>query len=155
MNKTPENKSLFLYTVLIFLIALIIIILTFFGQDRILKQTNEQIETATSSITERATILSNENMQLSERIISLEKDLESEKKNIDAFKKRETEYENLFECHYFISAGDFENAKLIFDKIDNSVLSEKALVMYNEINAVLIPYYNNTLPSPLPETENN
>lgn len=148
--KTTENKSLFLYTGLIFLVALIIIILTFFGQDRILKQTNEQIKTATSSITERASILSDENMQLTERVLSLEKELSEETQSNESYKKKETEYENIFECSSLILSGDIENAKIIFDRIDVSLLSEKAMLMYERISAELAPYYT---PAPAENTQ--
>lgn len=139
--KKSENKSLFLYTGLIFLVALIIIILTFFGQDRILKQTNEQIKTATSSISERASVLSDENMQLNEKVISLEKELASQQQITAEHKKTEAEYENIFECSRLIMMGDIENAKIIFDKIDISVLSENAMMMYIHLSDELLPYY--------------
>lgn len=150
--KITENKSLFLYTGLIFLVALIIIILTFFGQDRILKQTNEQIETATSSITERASILSNENMQLTEKVLSLEKELSEKEQSNENYKKKESEYENIFECRYLLSTGDIENAKIIFDKIDVSVLSEKAMLIYDGLSTELAAYYP---PAPAETAGNN
>lgn len=140
MNNKIENKSLFLYTGLIFVVALIIIIVTFFGQDRILRETNEQIQTATAGITERAAILSDENMRLTEKALSLEKQVEELTSENEIQKKKEANYDLIFECYSLISAQDFASAKTKFDTIDASLLSEKSLAVYNDINTQLAQF---------------
>ena len=69
-NETKNAKSLFLYTALIFLVALLMIILSFFGQNHAdkLKETEQRAQT----ITERASALSDENLRLTGRITELE-----------------------------------------------------------------------------------
>ncbi|MBQ7976282.1 MAG: hypothetical protein IJ300_11410 [Clostridia bacterium] len=73
MNENKDNKntkSLFLYTSLIFLVALLMIILSFFGQNHAdkLKETEQRAQT----ITERASLLSDENLRLTNKITELE-----------------------------------------------------------------------------------
>ncbi len=131
------NKSLYLYTGLIFFVALIIIIVTFFGQDRILRETNEQIETATAGITERAAILSDENMQLTEKINDLNNQLtEANQARKDSDEKTK-QHEKLFLCYSLVFTGDFTGAKNTIDTIDTSVISENALIVYNELNTAI------------------
>ena len=68
MVKSHENRSLFLYTALIFLVAILMIILAFFGQNNLQKNQPIQSETASStSITEKAAKLSEENLMLLEQ----------------------------------------------------------------------------------------
>ena len=68
MAKNHENRSLFLYTALIFLVAILMIIIAFFGQNNLQKNQPMQSETASStSITEKAAILSEENLMLLEQ----------------------------------------------------------------------------------------
>ncbi|MCH5185159.1 MAG: hypothetical protein J1F64_03440 [Oscillospiraceae bacterium] len=137
MSKIPGNKSLFVYTGLIFIVALIIIILTFFGQDRILKETNEQIETATAGITERATILSDENMKLSEKVIDLEAQIKELNETNKSHTEKENAYELITEIYFLIRTGDIDWAKAEFDLIDPSLLSGNTLAFYNELKETL------------------
>lgn len=66
-----DNKSMFLYTALIFFVAVILIIVSFFGQNN-MQKSQPQIENKTeetqslSGISEKAAVLSEENRQLLE-----------------------------------------------------------------------------------------
>ena len=69
MANKNDNKSLFLYTALIFFVAVILIILSFFGQTNLQKkqpkvEENTEQTQAVSGITEKAAILSEENKNL-------------------------------------------------------------------------------------------
>lgn len=132
------NKSLFLYTGLIFLVALIIIIITFFGQDRILRETNEQIETATAGITERAAILSDENMKLTEKVNELNAKIDSLSKELENLSRTNDDYETLFQCYGLIYTGDFFKANEILNSISKELLSENAMKLYDDLNGVLL-----------------
>ena len=74
-NENKNIKSLFLYTALIFLVALLMIILSFFGQNHAdkLKETEQRAQT----ITERASALSDENLRLTSKITELEGEKEA------------------------------------------------------------------------------
>ena len=61
----PKNNSLFLYTALIFIVAIIMIIISFFGQSNI--QKNQPVKSEElNSITEKASQLSEDNRLLME-----------------------------------------------------------------------------------------
>jgi len=136
MDKKFGNKSIYLYTGLIFLVALIIILITFFGQDRILRETNEQIQTATAGITERAAILSEENMKLTEEVTALKTERDALKTERDALEKKKNTYEQFFDCYSLMTSGALPEAKAKFIEIDSSLLSENALKIYNEIKVM-------------------
>lgn len=72
-----NNKSLFLYTALIFIVAVLLIILSFFGQTNLEKnqpkveESSQQTQAPVSGITEKAAVLSEENKTLLEENIKL------------------------------------------------------------------------------------
>ena len=53
-NKQKENKSMYLYTALIFVVALLLILLAFFGQTNISRLGNRANEMGVSTETESA-----------------------------------------------------------------------------------------------------
>ena len=61
-----NNTSLFLYTALIFIVAIIMVIISFFGQNNIQKNQPVQSQEALNSITEKASQLSEDNRLLME-----------------------------------------------------------------------------------------
>ncbi len=67
-NNTNSNRSLFLYTGLIFVVAIIMIIISFFAQSNVQKNQPIQSDAATTaSITEKAAQLSEDNRLLLEQ----------------------------------------------------------------------------------------
>ena len=61
-----NNNSLFLYTALIFIVAIIMVIISFFGQNNIQKNQPVQSQETLNSITEKASQLSEDNRLLME-----------------------------------------------------------------------------------------
>lgn len=74
MVKKAENKSLFLYTALIFIVAILIILLAFFGQSNMQSQQPEVSPSVSAGggITESAARLSEENRILLEQVRAYE-----------------------------------------------------------------------------------
>ena len=67
MTEKKDNKSLFLYTALIFIAAIVIVVISFFSQINLEQKHNEYIgDQAANSITEKTAQLSEENMVLLE-----------------------------------------------------------------------------------------
>ncbi len=122
-----NNSSMFLYTALIFVVALLLIILSLFGQNNLKKNMPELDPTAVpsvqptqnNSITQKAAILSEENLALMEENKKLEGKLEA----LNA----------LFNANEFMSADDKENAKLEYEKIKADLLSENQKALYDKI----------------------
>ena len=96
-NQPSGNKSLYLYTALIFVVAILLIILSFFAMSNRDKQMNEIEET--QSITEKASVLSEENKNLAEEIVALKSSNE----------KLSTDLLNIANEYY--AAGDKDKAK--------------------------------------------
>lgn len=138
MVEKKGNKSLFLYTALIFLVALIMIVLSFFGQSN-LKSTEETKQEA-KTITEKASALNDENLILMEQISGLQEELEKKdaeilekQATIDADIQTKTVYDTIISAYLLKEAGKKEEAKTALENIDATTLSGDILIMYNKI----------------------
>ena len=81
-----NNKSLFLYTGLIFVVALLLILISFFGQTNLEKKqpkVDEETQRELTGITERASVLSEENKNLLEENTALKKENEEQIEQIE------------------------------------------------------------------------
>ena len=85
MAEKKSDKAIFLYTALIFLVALIMIVLSFFGQSNF--KSTEETKQEAKSITEKASALSDENLILMEQISGMQEELE--KKETELAEKQE------------------------------------------------------------------
>ena len=118
-NNTTQPKSLYMYTALIFIVALIVIILSFFGQknlDKINKMTqdNKSISAKTAELSEQNMVLVEENRTLEEscktkdeRIAALETEIVQNNELITA-------YNNLMTAHKFYILKDYDNVVRVF-----------------------------------------
>ena len=71
MTEHKNNKSLFLYTALIFLVALLMIIVSFFGQSHL--ESIRETEQKAKNLTEKTSMLSDQNLYLTEQVSNLTK----------------------------------------------------------------------------------
>ena len=115
-NQPSGNKSLYLYTALIFVVAILLIILSFFAMSNRDKQMNEIEET--QSITEKASVLSEENKNLAEEIVALKSSNE----------KLSTDLLNIANEYY--AAGDKDKAKDLTKNIDTEKLTDNQKTIY-------------------------
>lgn len=122
-NQSGGNKSLYLYTALIFVVAILLIILSFFAMSNRDRQMNEVEET--KSITERASVLSEENKNLAEEIVTLKSS--NEKLTADL----------LGVANEYYLAGDKEKSKQLTVNIDAEKLTDEQKVIYNTINDII------------------
>ena len=129
-----NNKSLFLYTALIFIVAILLILIAFFGDANLEKSMNSALQTAEptvtqkaeASISERAAIISQENQKLMEENLKLKTEGDSAKKKLEdytALTKALTEKE----------AGNVDAAKEIIAGLDAESLDELQKSLYNKI----------------------
>ena len=120
-----ENKSLILYTALIFLISIVMIIIAFIGQRN---TQNMQPETDASgmTITEKVDQLSNENLNLFRRL-----DVLMQEKNI-LTKEKDLLY-SFLNMICLIEEERFDEAKIIYDAIDPTSLTSMQKVYYDLI----------------------
>ena len=138
-NKDTKNaKSLFLYTALIFLVALLMIILSFFGQNHAdkLKETEQRAKT----ITEKASALSDENLRLTGKITELENeknvlvaDLGVKTAELENITIKVASEEKVMEAFIAYSERRYTKAVQIVEEVNPDALGEKAKIMYNKI----------------------
>lgn len=142
-KETENSKSLYLYTALIFVVALVMIIISFFGQRNL-----EKINKATQdnkSISEKSAALSEENVRLVEENIQLNSTIESQGDDIEFLNETLTTkntlittYETLLSAHTYFVLEDYEKAEEILFTVDIELLDgdSKFLYtkMYTEIN---------------------
>ena len=127
-----NNKSMFLYTALIFVVAILLIVLSIFGQTNLQKsqpeveQTLEPSKQLGNSISEKAAVLSEENMVLLEENKSLKSEnekLKEQSKNVDL----------LMSANGYMSMNDKEKAAEQLAKVNVELLTEDQKILYNQI----------------------
>ena len=129
-----NNKSLFLYTALIFIVAILLILIAFFGDANLEKSMNSALQTAEptatqkaeASISERAAIISQENQKLMEENLKLKTEGDSAKKQLEV-------YTALTKALTEKDAGNVDAAKEIIAGLDAESLDELQKSLYNKI----------------------
>ena len=125
-NSNGQNKSLYIYTSLIFVVAVLLIILSFFAMSNRDSKMNETEQTA-QSITEKTAALSEENKNLAEENKALKE-------------KNHTMSAALLNiANEYYTAGDTVKAEETVAIIDASSLTEEEAAVYTTITATPEP----------------
>lgn len=146
VNNPAGNNSLFIYTALIFIAAIIIIIFAYFTQTHLEKAQPIQSDTAVAAshdsdapeetaietggpqgIAKTAAELSQDNLEL------LEENRELHKK-VDELESQLSIYEPLIEAYHALIMNDNERIKLILEDIDYNSISDEAKTLYDFIS---------------------
>ena len=131
MANKNDNKSLFLYTSLIFIVAVLLIILSFFGQTNMKKNmTQVDTEAANSGITERAAVLSEENKNL------LEENNKLKAENQELTKKITTN-DILLSANGYFSLGNNDKALEMLLAVNYDDLSVDQKIIYDNIKTAI------------------
>lgn len=129
-EKKKENRSIYIYTALIFAVALVLIILTAFSQPRVNKlgkRAEEFKPEATESVSTDE-IAKYANMAASLDMENKELNSEISEKN-----KQIQVYEFLLTANAQVSDGQFVAAEEMLTQIDATTLTENQTILYNEI----------------------
>lgn len=129
-EKKKENRSIYIYTALIFAVALVLIILTAFSQPRVNKlgkRAEEFKPEATESVSTDE-IAKYANMAASLDMENKELNSEISEKN-----KQIQVYEFLLTANAQVSDGQFVEAEEMLTQIDATTLTENQTILYNEI----------------------
>lgn len=129
-EKKKENRSIYIYTALIFAVALVLIILTAFSQPRVNKlgkRAEEFKPEATESVTtdeiakyaNMAASLDTENKELNSEISEKNKQIQI--------------YEFLLTANAQVSDGQFVEAEEMLTQIDPTTLTDNQMILFNEI----------------------
>lgn len=133
-QKNPNsNSSMFLYTALIFVVALILIIIAFFGQKNLmdLRRTTdamsepEQTETI-ADYTPSPEPRDDELAVMANTISTLQAENTTLKSSVDI-------YEKLLAANGYISSGNTAEAEKIISEINSADLTGDQLILYNQI----------------------
>lgn len=133
-QKNPNsNSSMFLYTALIFVVALILIIIAFFGQKNLmdLRRTTdamsepEQTETI-ADYTPSPEPRDDELAVMANTISTLQAENTTLKSSVDI-------YEKLLAANGYISSGNNAEAEKIISEINSADLTGDQLILYNQI----------------------
>ncbi len=130
-NRKKESRSMYLYTALIFVVALLLILLAFFGQTNVSKLGNRANEFATTAPVPTQAPPSQEEFA---RVSNMAAALDTENKTL----KSGLETANsLIDAYYKATTGDYTEAQKTIDTIDATTLSESELQLYNDIKEEL------------------
>ncbi len=120
-----ENKSLITYTALIFLISIIMILIAFVGQNNT-QSMQPETDASGVSITDKVNQLSEENRLLLEERIRLTRENET-------LVDENSLLYNLLKMDSLLKEERKDEALLIYNTIDPSLLTELQMVYYNDI----------------------
>ena len=123
MANKNDNKSMFLYTALIFIVAVLLIIFSFLGQTNMQKNQPQVSESPDKemSISEKASILSEENTVLLENNRNLKK------------ANQDLSEENILSANGYFTLGNNSMALETLDKVNYNDLSSDQKIIYDNI----------------------
>lgn len=127
-----ENKSLFLYTALIFLVSIIMILIAFVGQNNI--QSMQPEDSSGMTITEKVNQLSEDNRLLLEERIALTRKNEALTSRFEIISKQNEIMDKLLQIETLLDEEKADEAKLIYDSIDATILEENQKIHYDRIS---------------------
>ena len=124
-NQNGPNKSLYMYTSLIFVVAILLIILSFFAMSNRDNKLNETEQA--QSITEKTAALSEENKNLAEENKALK----------DSNRVMSTALLSIANEYY--TSGDTAKAAEIAASVDASLLTDEEKKVYTAITGTAVP----------------
>ena len=134
-NNNAKPKSLYLYTALIFVVALVMIIISFFGQKN-LEKTNKAIQNS-QSISEKSAAISAENVRLVEENLGLTNTVSEKEAKILELETiiSETDlklhnYDLLLNAHSYFIAGKPEKVQEVLAQVDFEKLEGDSKALY-------------------------
>ena len=130
-DKKNSNNSMFIYTALIFIVALIFIILAFFGQKNLtqLRKETESIASspqATAAAPESTTVPNEEIAIMANTISALKSDNDRLKASIDT-------YDKLLSANGYLPVGSMTEAGSVIADIDRNSLTEDQKILFDQI----------------------
>ena len=129
-EKTNTSHSLYAYTALIFIVAIVMIILAFFGQSNLDKTQETHTHSEGMTITEKSAALSEENLVLRDKISDLTEQAEAKDSQLAMAQAINDVNGKLIAAQVKIEMGDIDGARLIISEIDGASLMGDSLTIY-------------------------
>ena len=138
MANKNDNKSMFLYTALIFIVAVLLIIFSFLGQTNMQKNQPQVSESPDKemSISEKASILSEENTVLLENNSNLKKENQENiqlKSDNESLTQKQSQNDLLLSANGYFTLGNNSMALETLDKVNYNDLSSDQKIIYDNI----------------------
>lgn len=138
MTEHKTNKSLFLYTSLIFLVALLMIVVSFFGQSHL--ESIRETEQKAKNLTEKTSMLSDQNLYLTEQVTTLSKEIEekdaliaSSQTAVEEATLREENLNNTLAAYVKMKEKKKSKAKEYISLVNPDLLSHDGKWLYDEV----------------------
>ena len=132
-NKEQHSHSIYMYTALIFIVALLMIVMAFFGQSNLNK--NQIAEPTGNTISEKSAALSEENLVLRERNIALQEKLEKTEEELESETALKETRELIISAVIAAKNGDYIKSSQILDTINKDLLGSEDLEIFDAIKA--------------------
>lgn len=128
-NKKKEDRSMYLYTALIFVVALLLILIAFFSQSNISRLGNRANEFNTAS---PASELTNTPVPTDEfaKIANMASELDTKNKALTA---QVEIYDKLLLANAYVYNEEYEQAETVINTVDAGSLSENQNILYEQI----------------------
>ena len=128
-NKKKEDRSMYLYTALIFVVALLLILIAFFSQSNISRLGNRANEFNTAS---PASELTNTPVPTDEfaKIANMASELDTKNKALTA---QVEIYDKLLLANAYVYSEEYEQAETVINTVDAGSLSENQNILYEQI----------------------
>lgn len=136
-KETKQNRSMFLYTALIFAVALVLIIVAFFGQKNIRElRTNTKQTAPTAAVTtadpEEETDPSTDELAITANALA------AAKEENNTLKTELKKYKVLAAAYKAVTAGNTADAEAALSKLDKEALTEEQRVLYEQTEKEII-----------------
>lgn len=139
-QKNNDNRSLIMYTALIFLVAILMIVLSFFAQTHLERLKVSEKDAENVSLSNKAAQVSEENMQLVELNKTLRMKNEEKENEIvvltterDKLQRQMTAYAALIGVYDELAANDKDGANEILQSIYTEDLSAEQKELYDKL----------------------
>lgn len=127
-NTKKENRSMYLYTALIFAVALLLIIVAFFAQTNVSRLGKRAEEFATQA--PAAVQTSDPKSDKLAKYANMASELDAENKSL---KEQLALYDKLIAVNASLAGENIADAETAFAEIDESALSDNQRILYEEI----------------------
>ena len=148
---TNKDTNIFKYGALIFIMAIVMILIAFFGQSNLKKTQPEDIDSTNGSISERAAALSEENRLLLEENTTLNDEnntLYNDLANqVSANSQLQAQYDSLkvqndiniklLQINSYISVDSFDKAMEIYSTIYPDSLTSDQRILFDQLTEIL------------------
>lgn len=130
-NKNENNnKSFFLYTALIFIVAIIMVMIAFLGQSNVHK--NQQTNITGNSITENAAKVSEDNAHLHEELNKASQKISEYEAELQSEKELKNTYDLVLSAYLYAEAGNIDMANQILTSVNKDLLFGDILIIYEK-----------------------